>query len=69
MNIDFKKKNQRIIAAKKRLILNKSIKFDEDFFENQLLEQKWFRESKIIASFLSIKSEIPTKLCWNFRFY
>lgn len=61
MNIEIKKKSQRITAARKRLILNSSIKLNEVFFEKELIKKKWFTESNIIASFLSIKSEISTK--------
>jgi len=54
------KKNQRYQLSQKRLILNKSININSLFFDNILCSRDWFKKSKIIASFLSIKSEIPT---------
>ena len=59
-NIDLLKKNQRYQSSKKRLILNKSINVDSLFFDNILCSADWFKKSKVVASFLSIKSEIPT---------
>ena len=59
-SISFLKKNQRYESSKKRLILNKSINIESLFFDNILRSTEWFKNSKIVASFLSIKSEIPT---------
>ena len=59
-SISLLKKNQRHLSSNKRLILNKSINIENLFFDNLLCSADWFRKSKIVASFLSIKSEIPT---------
>ena len=59
-NISLLKKNQRHQLSKKRLILNKLINIESSFFDNILFSLDLFKESKIVASFLSIKSEIPT---------
>jgi len=59
-NIDLLKKNQRYQSSKKRLILNKTINVESLFLNNILSRMDWFKKSKIVASFLSIKSEIPT---------
>ena len=59
-NISLLKKNQRYQSSKKRLILNKIINPESLFFDNILSNMDWFKKSKIVASFLSIKSEIPT---------
>ena len=59
-NIDLLKKNQRYQSSKKRLILNKSINIESLFSDSILFNLDWFVKSKIIASFLSIKSEIST---------
>jgi 5-formyltetrahydrofolate cyclo-ligase len=59
-NISVLKKNQRHQSSKKRLILSKSINIESLFFDNILHTTDWFKKSKIVASFLSIKSEIPT---------
>ena len=58
--IDLKKKNQRSLQSKKRLILKKTIDTENFFFYKELNKCKWFVESKIVASFISIKSEIST---------
>jgi len=60
MNLDSRKKIQRERAIKKRFLINQSFqkkiaKFNDDFFKI-----KWFEDGKIIASFLSIKTEIST---------
>ena len=59
-NIDLLKKNQRYQSSKKRLILNKTINVESLFLNNVLSRMDWFKKSKIVASFLPIKSEIPT---------
>ena len=61
MDLSIEKKNQRKLAAKKRLLIHQS--FNNRFVDfNKLLQKnKWFKEGKIIASFLSIKTEISTK--------
>ena len=58
MDLSIEKKNQRKLAAKKRLLIHQS--FNNRFVNfNKLLQKiKWFKEGKIIASFLSIKTDI-----------
>ena len=64
--IIFLKKEQRNLLSKRRSILKNQINVNNDFFLRKLLSCKWFQESKIIASFLSIKSEISTTFLNNF---
>ena len=64
--IIFLKKEQRNLLSKRRGILKNQINVNNDFFLRKLLSCKWFQESKIIASFLSIKSEISTTFLNNF---
>ena len=59
--IDFLKKKQRDLLIKKRYKLNDSVNLENNNFFEILKEKEWFDKSKIIASFMSIKSEIPTK--------
>ena len=53
------KKKQRKEQAEKRLLIDTSGLL-EDFFYKKLTNYDWFNQRKIIASFLSIKSEIST---------
>ena len=53
------KKKQRKEQADKRSLIDTSI-LSENFFYKKLTNYDWFNKSKIIASFLSIKSEIST---------
>ena len=53
------KKKQRKEQAKKRSLIDTSI-LSNNFFYKKLNNYDWFNNSKIIASFLSIKSEIST---------
>ena len=64
--IDLLKKEQRNLLSKRRGILKNQINVNNDFFFRKLLTCEWFQESKIIASFLSIKSEISTTSLNNF---
>tara|TARA_Y100000768_G_C23881211_1_gene635343 strand:- start:434 stop:1015 length:582 start_codon:yes stop_codon:yes gene_type:complete len=59
-NIDIEKDNQRKIAIKKRLLINKSINNKKLYFDKNLEKINWFNKGKIVASFFSIRSEIPT---------
>tara|TARA_B110000116_G_C16730110_1_gene533312 strand:- start:566 stop:1147 length:582 start_codon:yes stop_codon:yes gene_type:complete len=65
-NINFLKSNQRSISSKKRLVLHQSINLNNFFFYKILDQYDWFKKSKIISSFLSIKTEIPTN---NLNFF
>tara|TARA_Y100001970_G_scaffold293020_1_gene437246 strand:+ start:2160 stop:2741 length:582 start_codon:yes stop_codon:yes gene_type:complete len=65
-NINFLKKEQRKFAIKKRLEINKIINLDNNFFYKRIIQIEWFKKSKVIASFLSIKTEISTKNINNF---
>tara|TARA_B110000438_G_C15696965_1_gene599377 strand:- start:516 stop:1091 length:576 start_codon:yes stop_codon:yes gene_type:complete len=60
MNINNLKKKQREILSKKRLTLSKKVNLNKNYFYKVLESHNWFDESKIVASFLSIKSEIPS---------
>ena len=51
---------QRVELTDNRNKINKQISLDDSLFFNILNEYKWFRKAKIVASFLSIRSEIPT---------
>ena len=53
------KKKQRKEQTKKRSLIDTSI-LSNNFFYKKLNNYDWFNNSKIIASFLSIKSEIST---------
>ena len=53
------KKIQRKEQSKKRLLIDTSIVSNNAFY-NKLTKNDWFNNSKIVASFLSIKSEIST---------
>ena len=53
------KKKQRKEQAKKRSLIDTSI-LSNNFFYKKLNNYDWFNNKKIIASFLSIKSEIST---------
>ena len=59
-NINNLKNKQRVLFSNKRKILKNKINLKENFFVQDLLSSTWFKESKVIASFLSIKSEIST---------
>ena len=59
IDIKLQKKNQRVLAEKKRLFIHQSI--NNNFsFDKMLDENNWFKKYRVIASFLSIKSEIST---------
>ena len=60
INIKLQKKNQRDLSKKNRLIFHKSIIEDNFSFDKILNENYWFEKSRVVASFLSIKSEIST---------
>jgi len=53
------KKIQRKEQSKKRSLIDNSIIANNDFYK-RLTQYEWFNSSKIVASFLSIKSEIST---------
>ena len=59
-NINNLKNKQRVLFSNKRKILKNKINLKENFFVQDLLSSTWLKESKVIASFLSIKSEIST---------
>ena len=59
-NIDLLKKIQREKSEKKRKEIKKISHLNNVFFYKILGNYVWFKNSKIIASFLSIKSEICT---------
>ena len=53
------KKIQRKEQSKKRSLIDTSV-LSNNFYYKKLTKYDWFNEGKIIASFLSIKSEIST---------
>ena len=63
------KKNQRKFEIKKRLVVHQSLSKSILDFNKLLQKNKWFKEGKIIASFLTIKTEISTnslnQLIWR----
>ena len=59
--IKFLKTNQRKLMSKKRELLNKSVVINYEYLYQILTGFSLFKNSNVIASFLSIKSEIPTK--------
>ena len=63
--IDLLKKEQRSILSSSRKVLKKKININGDYFK-RLLRCSWFNNSKIIASFISINSEISTLSLNNF---
>ena len=69
MNLSIEKKNQRKLAEKKRLLIHQSFNNRLVDFNKLLQKNKWFKDGKIIASFLSIKTEISThslnQLIWE----
>ncbi len=65
-SIDFLKKEQRKIAIKKRLKISSLKNFNNEFIYNFINQNDIFKKSKVIASFISIKTEISTKKINNF---
>ena len=66
LKINFKKKEQRNILTKKRFKINQSISLKENLYYQTLTKYDWFQNANIVASFLSIKTEIPTEKLNNF---
>ena len=60
MDLSIEKKNQRKLATKKRSLIHQLLNNSFLDFHKLLQKNKWFNEGKIIASFLSIKTEIST---------
>ena len=60
MDINFLKNNQRNLSSKKREIIHKEANLEKIFFDKIITNLYWFKKRKIIASFMSIKSEIST---------
>jgi len=58
-DLNLLKKIQRKEQSKKRSLINTSIISNNTFYK-KLGKYEWFNSSKIVASFLSIKSEIST---------
>ncbi len=61
-NVALEKKKQRHLSSVKRVLLNKKIKLSYSFFKHTLNDNQFFKQSQIIASFISIKTEISTEL-------
>ena len=60
IDINLQKKNQRVLSAQNRLQLHYKINKKNLLFYKILNSYHWFEESAVIASFVSIKSEIST---------
>ena len=60
INIKLQKQNQRKLSKKKRLVFHHSINNDNFSFDKILNKNYWFQKSRVVASFISIKSEIST---------
>ena len=60
MDINLQKKKQRASSVKNRLHLHKKINKKNLLFYKILNSHHWFKKSTVIASFVSIKSEIST---------
>lgn len=61
MKIDQKKKKLRILSSKKRAILYRDNQYSSSKLVKKILEIENLDKIKIIASFISIKTEISTK--------
>ena len=59
-DIKLEKKNQRKISSDKRFLIHKSLDITKILFYNILNNFKWYEDSSVIASFLSIRTEFPT---------
>ena len=62
MTIDEQKKNLRILCSKKRDLLKRRDRNLSHKLTNKIVEIEELKKVKIIASFISIKTEISTKL-------
>ena len=60
IDINLEKKKQRKIAAKNRFLIHQSTVVNLIDLKKELFTNKFFKNKKIIASFLSIKTEIST---------
>lgn len=58
--ISLLKKKQRVFLEKKRQNINKKLTTFNKYFFNKLLSYNWFSTTNVVASFISIKSEIQT---------
>jgi 5-formyltetrahydrofolate cyclo-ligase len=69
IDINLQKKKQRTLSVKKRFILNKFYSPNNLSFNEILQKIDWFNNSIVVASFISIKSEISTislnKFIWK----
>ena len=65
-HINNQKKIQRVFLKKNRIEISKKINLKKFLFYNCLKKYKWFLESKNIATFISINSEVPTASFNNF---
>ena len=60
VDIKLQKKKQRNLSTKNRLILHLSNREKNFSFDKTLNQNYWFEKSRVVASFISIKSEIST---------
>ena len=65
-SINLLKKEQRNIAIKKRLKIKDFTNLKNNFYYKKICQNNWFNQSKTIASFLSINTEISTIEINNF---
>ena len=61
LSINLKKIKQRKLYTKKRFKINQYINLKNNKSYEKLEKHDWFQNSKVVASFLSIKTEIPTE--------
>ena len=66
LKVNLEKKKKKFISSHKRNTLHKLINIRDLNFEKNLNKSQWFINSRIVASFISIKSEISTKFINNF---
>ena len=65
-NIELLKKKQRDISKKTRKIIYNSIDLENNHFYKKLNDHQWFLEGRIVASFISIYTEISTEFINKF---
>jgi 5-formyltetrahydrofolate cyclo-ligase len=59
-DVNYLKKKQRDFSSRNRLNLKRSVIIKNEYFKELLIKFDWFKKSEVIASFISIKSEIST---------
>ena len=65
-DVNYLKKKQRDFSSRNRLNLKRSVIIMNEYFKELLIKFDWFKKSKVIASFISMKSEISTNCLFAF---